>query len=177
MSNRKGFSLVLITGIIMSFGITLDSVGLHSPLYTSTFNNHGFASLTFKYPRFSTSVRFYQSWHLAFVLNYIYHRGLYPEFWWKKLYEFLRRDTVHGFRKSVFWLPYGHWVWDIWYLIVCMNDKHTTKAFLCLIKVQKTMALSSFISGCGLSAISYLESLRILRLARNLFVYKCSVLH
>jgi len=33
MSNCKRFSLVLITGIIISFGNILDSVGLHSPLY------------------------------------------------------------------------------------------------------------------------------------------------
>jgi hypothetical protein len=36
-----------------------------------------------------------------------------------------------------------------------------------LIKVQETMTLSSFISGCGFPAISYLESLRTLRLGGN----------
>jgi hypothetical protein len=36
--------------------------------------------------------------------------------------------------------------------------------------------LSSFISDCGFPAIRYPESLRTLRLARNFFVCKCSVL-
>jgi hypothetical protein len=57
-----------------------------------------------------------------------------------------------------------------------MNDKHTTKAFLCLIEVQETTILSSFISGCGFPAIGFLESFLTLRLAREFFVCKCGAL-
>ena len=49
-------------------------------------------------------------------------------------------------------------------LMVCVNDKHKTKAFFCAMKVQETMTLSRFISGCGFPAINYPESLRTLRL-------------
>ena len=101
MSDCKWFSLVLITGIIISFGNTLESVGLHSPLYISIFNNHGFASLAFKYPRCSISVPFYQSWHLAFVLNCISPwNTCVTRVLAKKLYEFLRHTVPASENQS-----------------------------------------------------------------------------
>jgi len=104
-SNCKGFSLVLITGVIISFGNTLDSVGLHSSLYIyirirqSRVCLPGFqVSAVFNFCPVLPVVAFGFRFELCITVEYNQNSGEKNIYIY--IYEFLRHDFTH-FRKSV----------------------------------------------------------------------------